>query len=133
MSISDNDSFIQRNIVKDVLKAFGWTISNYITHEDVAIIRADFYPSGHVLATSKRAIIVCDGNTEVMFKGTKFSGIKELYEFYGEKAIHNFQDWEFLMVKEWVVKRNSGEFITTFSTLKEMPTEKTCFKRGKKQ
>lgn len=131
MTLLDNDSFIQKIIVKDVMKTFGWTLSNYISHNDLAIMRADFYPTGYVLAISKRAVIVCDGETRVLFGGNVFTDIDELYDVHGKEIINEFNDWEFLMVKEWVVKKNSGAFLTSFTTLKEMPFEKSCFKRKK--
>ena len=131
MSLLDNDSFIQKLTVRDVMKTFGWILSDYISHKELAIMRADFYPTGFVLATSKRAVIVCDGETRVLFGGNVFKNIDELYDVHGKEVINEFNHWEFLMVKEWVIKKNSGEFLTSFTTLKEMPFEKTCFKRKK--
>lgn len=129
MTLLDNDSFIQANIVKDVMKTFGWNLKEHKSFQDFALMRADFYPIGFVLATSKRAIIVCDGETEVIYQKKKYNSVDELFEFCGNDAIANFDDWNFIVVKEWVIRKNSGEFITTFTTLKEMPFEKTCFKR----
>ena len=65
MSLLDNDSFIQKNIVRDVMRTFGWTLTDYIGYQEFALMRADFYPTGFVLATSKRAIITCDGESEI--------------------------------------------------------------------
>jgi|TARA_R110000824_G_scaffold283693_4_gene472076 hypothetical protein len=129
VSLLDNDSFIQKNIVRDVMRTFGWTLNDYIGYQEFALMRADFYPTGFVLATSKRAIITCDGESQISYNGNIFRDIEELYAIYGKESIKEFNDWDFLVVKEWVIKKNSGEFLTTFTTLKEMPFEKTCFQR----
>ena len=114
------------------MKTFGWTLSNYHVHREFALMRADFYPTGFVLATSKRAVIVCDGESEIQYDGNTFNDVEELFSIYGRTDILDvFYDWEFKMVKEWVVKKSNGEFLSTFTTLKEMPFEKTCFKRKK--
>ncbi len=131
MGLLDNDSFIKANIVKDVMRTFGWSLSDYESFQDFALMRADFYPVGFVLAVSKRAVIVCDGETEIIYQKKKYYDVEELYESYGKDIISDFDEWKFTVVKEWVVKKNSGEFLTSFTTLKEMPFEKACFRRKK--
>ena len=56
---------------------------------------------------------------EVLFE----SGVINEYldEVYGESIIDDFANWHFKVVKEWVIKKHSGEWVSSFSTLKEMP------------
>ena len=102
---------------------FGWQLKDYKTVGDLAIARADFYPVGYLLATSKKAVIICEGECEFSYKGEVFKDFDQLYSILGDGAYETFPDWEIKVEKQWTVKRN-GEWVWAFSHLQEMPTRK---------
>lgn len=107
------------------MNIFGWNAKNdFLIHKDMAVVRADFYPTGHVFAISKKAVIVCDGKMEIEYKGKTYTDFSELYDKYGNKAFDTFPDWDIKVEKQWTVKKN-GQWCAAFTNLAEMPYRKT--------
>jgi len=119
----DNNNFIPINTIGVVLSAFGWSHSeskNYTTSEElVTIVKPDFYPNGHVLAVSKKAIIVCDGESQFEYQGKEYNDVQEIIGEFGIQIIETFPQWKFTIEKEWTIKKN-GEYVHSFSSLKEL-------------
>jgi hypothetical protein len=121
MITSDDDNFIESSIIQPIVQTFGWTLKDIKTYQEFALIRADFYPIGYIFASSKKAIIICDGETIVVYNDIEYTDVADLILQYGESIIDDFANWHFKVVKEWVIKKHSGEWVSSFSTLKEMP------------
>ena len=103
------------------MKIFGWEVKqDYMTHDGLAIVRADFYPVGHIFAYSSRAIIVCDGEMQIIYDGLTFTDFSQLVEVYGNDAINTFPEWEIKIEKQWAIKK-AGKWVSAFTNLSEMP------------
>jgi len=123
--IKDNINFIDKEAFKSLMDIFGWNAKDdFLIHKDMAVVRADFYPNGHVFAISKKAVIVCDGKMEVQYKGKTYTDFSELYDKYGSKAFDTFSNWEIKVEKQWTVKKN-GQWCAAFTNLAEMPYRQT--------
>jgi len=122
--IKDNVNFIDKNAFLNIMNIFGWNAKDdFLIHKDMAVVRADFYPTGHVFAISKKAVIVCDGKMEIEYKGKTYTDFSELYDKYGNKAFDTFSDWDIKVEKQWTVKKN-GQWCAAFTNLAEMPYRK---------
>tara|TARA_R100000781_G_scaffold9994_1_gene9680 strand:+ start:157 stop:585 length:429 start_codon:yes stop_codon:yes gene_type:complete len=119
----DNVNFIPVNTIGIVMSAFGWTHSesqNYsISGESLTVVKPDFYPNGHVLAVSKKAVIICDGESHFEYRGKEYTDIQEIIGEFGIQIIETFPEWVFTIEKEWTIMKN-GEFVHSFSSLNEL-------------
>ena len=118
--INDGVNFVDKRVPPNLLKAFGWICKDFKTYDGLAPVKADFYPKGWVLALSKRAIIICDGETLIRYKGEEYYSFDELKQRWGNEAYLTFPDWEIIEEKEWVIKKN-GEWLYSFSDFSELP------------
>lgn len=123
--LKDNINFVDEKVLPDLMRIFGWNIKeDFMTHDGLAVVRADFYPLGHVFAYSTKALIVCDGEMQVVYDGHTFTDFNQMIERYGNKAIETFPEWEIKIEKQWAIKK-SGEWVSAFTNLAEMPYRKT--------
>ena len=123
--LKDNINFIDKDAFPSLMDIFGWSIKlDFMTHKDMAVVRADFYPTGHVFAYSQKALIVCDGKMDIVYKGKSYTDFSELKDDIGDRAIETFPEWEIKMEKQWTVKKN-GQWVAAFTNLAEMPYRKT--------
>jgi len=121
--INDENNFCQPKLFNDLMNIFGWQLKEFKTVQDLAVVRADFYPVGHLLAISKKAVVICDGESEFIYNGNTYTDFNDLYSEIGDKAYNTFPDWEVIIEKQWAVKRN-GQWVSAFTNIKEMPTTK---------
>jgi hypothetical protein len=123
--LEDNINFVNAKVLPDLLKIFGWELKKDImVHNGLAVVRADFYPLGHVFAYSTKALIVCDGEMRIKHKGKEFTDFGQMIEEYGNSAFETFPEWEIEIEKQWAIKR-SGKWVSAFTNLSEMPYRKT--------
>ena len=61
---------------------------------------------------------------QVIYDGHTFTDFNQMIERYGNKAIETFPEWEIKIEKQWAIKK-SGEWISAFTNLAEMPYRKT--------
>ena len=123
MELNDNINFTDKEQFPALLKIFGWNARDFNTFRNMAIVRADFYPVGHVLAFSKKAVIMCDGEMQIIYDNKTFTDFQHMLELYGDKAYETFPNWEIKVEKQWAIKKN-GEWVAAFSNLAEMPFSK---------
>ena len=123
--LKDNINFVEADSLPDLMNIFGWTVKEgYMIHEGLAVVRADFYPLGHMLAYSSKAQIICDGEMCIKYNGQTITDYQQLEEIYGTEAINTFPEWEIKIEKQWTVKRN-GQWVSAFTNLAEMPYRKS--------
>jgi hypothetical protein len=123
--LEDNINFIKAGVLPEILKIFGWELKdNLMVHNGLAVVRADFYPLGHVFAYSSKALIICDGEMCIKYRGKEYSTFGQLIEEYGHNAFETFPEWEIKVEKQWAIMR-SGKWVTAFTNLAEMPYRKT--------
>ena len=126
MDLCDNINFTNKTVFSDLMTVFGWRlVDDFRCYKNLAVIRADFYPLGHIIGVSDKAYIICDGEMNVVYRGRTFSDFEELLELYGEDAYETFPDWEIRIEKQWAIKKNSdNEWVAAFTNLAEMPYRK---------
>jgi len=123
MNLQDEINYADKKLIPKVFEIFGWKLQTFKVYQNLALVRADFYPVGHVLAISKKAVIVCEGKTIFEWNNLEYSDFDELLEKIGERAYSTFPEWNIWMEKEWTIRKN-GEWILAFSNLSEMPYRK---------
>tara|TARA_B100000131_G_scaffold311829_1_gene345164 strand:+ start:7857 stop:8249 length:393 start_codon:yes stop_codon:yes gene_type:complete len=120
----DEVNFIREELIKKYLEAFGWIYNgSHLTWGELAATRADFYPTGFVIAVSKKAVITCEGELVFKYKGEIYEDFDDLCKKLGRKAFDTLPDWEIEVEKEWTVRKN-GEWKHSFSNFVELPLRK---------
>lgn len=115
-------NFIHEDALKLMLDLKGWNYSkNAILLNGLAVVKPDFYPSRHVLATGKKGFIYAEGQTRIDYAGQVFTSVEELFSQHGKEAITDFTNWTFLEEKEWVLTDGNKPFIASFTTLDALP------------
>lgn len=132
--LNDNINFVDKELFPQLMGIFGWKAKEWDTHDGLAVVRADFYPCGHVLAFSSRAqcLIVCDGEMCIEYDGHTFTDFEQMEEKYGTKAYETFPDWTIKVEKQWAIKRN-GQWVMAFSNLAEIPYRKAIQTQCRKE
>ena len=117
-----------------ILSQLGWDYSNelsstLLTHKGYTLedipFRADFYPEGLKLASSKKAIIISDGQTYIEYRGKPYISPWEIFNIYGEEALKDINNWNFIEEKQWLIKKTNGEWVKSFTLLIECPFRTT--------
>ena len=123
---ADLINFISPDAFKIIMKdQLDWFLGDFKIIDGLAIIKPDFYENGTVLATSKKAIIVCMGKSHFIINGREYTSIDEAIDQNGASILQSFDDWEWKMEKEWVIKKsNNGEWVKTCCVLSDFPYRK---------
>lgn len=126
---ADGKDFFSKGALKMILEQLGWTMNdpqNLIDDmkekmlelpTDLIPIRPDFYIQGARLASSDIYDIICDGESEIIYKEQKFTSPSVIYNQYGLLGIKDIENWRFTIEKEWVIKLNvrTGKGWTDYS------------------
>ena len=119
---ADLSNFISPEAFKIIVEdQLGWLIKEYKIINGLAIVRPDFYPTDYILATSKKAIIICKGWSEFEIEGNSFTSIDMAIEKLGTRILDDFPNWVWKSEKEWVVLKGNGDWATSFTLLNECP------------
>ena len=126
---------MQYNYISDsalgmILTQLGWDYSNLLIDyvkehpnynmEEIPF-RADFYPEGAKLASSKKAHIICDGQSFIEYKGIPYLSPWMIFESHGESALKDIDNWVFKEEKQWLIKKTNGDWVQPFTLLTECP------------
>lgn len=128
-----SDNFLNNNALGMILSSLGWEYSgdliDYVkevnTYKGEIPTRADFYPEGVRLASSKKAIIICDGKTTIQYKDTIYYTPWMIFECHGQEALDDIDNWVFTEEKQWLIKKINGEWVRPFTLLTECPFRTT--------
>ena len=96
---------------------------NPFIHEDVAVFKPYFYPNNHVIALAKRGYIWAKGYTIIKYKNQEFNSVEELLNKW-KYAINDYDQWNFLAEKEWVLTKDGKESLYFFDNLQSVPMRK---------
>ena len=131
---ADGERYMNEGALELILKQLGWDYANNLTditklehhiENDVVPLRADFYPEGVRLASSKKAIIICDGKTTIQYKDTIYYTPWMIFECHGQEALDDIDNWVFREEKQWLIKKINGEWVKPFTLLTECPFRTT--------
>jgi len=123
MELCDYSNIIPKGMLPIVLEAHGWIYKDSISYLDYTLMKPDFYPSGFVLAVSKKAVIICDGSSLIKYNGNEYSDIEEMIKLHGREIIKTFPQWEFEIEKEWTVMKN-GQYVHSFTSFDQITERK---------
>ena len=112
-----------------ILLQMGWdyanTLEKYVKEHDTyngeIPFRADFYPEGVRLASSKKAIIIADGRTYIEYKGIPYLSPWMIFESHGEEGLKDIDNWDFKEERQWLIKKINGDWIKSFTLMTEIP------------
>lgn len=96
---------------------------NPFIHENVAVFKPDFYPNNHVIALANRGYIWAKGYTIIKYKNQEFNSVEELLSKW-KYAINEYDKWDFLAEKEWVLTKDGKESLYFFDNLQSVPMRK---------
>lgn len=113
--------FIGTEAYNLVTKDKGWVINDPKVINNNVCFKPDFYSSGTILAFTKKAKIICMGETVVIYDDKTYTSIESLISDNGEDSIKDFSSWEFKEEKEWVVIKDGHNWIFSFTTLNKFP------------
>ena len=124
-----NNNYISNSVLKIILSQLGWDYANHLEdyvkekelYEGEIPFRADFYPEGVRLASSKKAIIVSDGTTRIKYKEVVYLSPWMIFECFGQQALDDIDNWEFLEERQWLIKKVNGDWVRPFTILTECP------------
>ena len=123
MELCDYSNIIPKGMLTIVLEAHGWIYKDSLSYLNYTLMKPDFYPSGFVLALSKKAVIICDGISLIKYNGSEYSDIEEMIEQHGKDIIETFSQWEFEIEKEWTVMKN-GQYVHSFTSFDQITERK---------
>jgi|TARA_R100000149_G_C5879969_1_gene144726 hypothetical protein len=120
---TDFKHFISPEALKLQLNVLGWKLMNPYIYQDVAVFKPDFYPNNHVIALAKRGYIWAKGYTIIKYKDQEFNSVEELLDTW-KYALNDFDNWNFLAEKEWVLTKDGKESLYFFDNLQAIPLRK---------
>ena len=130
----DNKNYMSEDVLKIILEQLGWSYTGTLTdilrehnlNGPIVPIRADFYPIGWKLASSNKAIIICDGYKSVIhYKNERFLTGWGIYNRFGLDGLNDIENWNFEEEMEWLIKKYNGDLITSFTKLTDCPFRTT--------
>ncbi len=102
-----------------------WFLGEFKVINGLAIVKPDFYDNDTVIATSKKAVIVCKGNSRFKIGEKEYFSIQDAINERGASCLQDFYSWEWLEEKEWVImKSNNAEWVKTCCVLSDFPYRK---------
>jgi|TARA_R100001163_G_C4859881_1_gene66632 hypothetical protein len=114
---------IQAEALALILQTQGWDLrqDNYTGN-----FIPDFYEDGIIIASCKKGIIVARGNTEFFLDGKKYNSIYTALEECGSGILNSINDWDWKEAKEWTVQGLNGKWITSFTSIANVPKNTRC-------
>tara|TARA_R100000544_G_C2210571_1_gene51692 strand:- start:484 stop:858 length:375 start_codon:yes stop_codon:yes gene_type:complete len=116
----DLRNFVSADALNLFLETKGWKMIKPIIFEEQAVFKPDFYEDMYMIAQGKYGKICARGQSKINYQGNSFDSVEMLISKHGRKAIGDFDNWEFLEEKEWVIYKN-GDWLHSFTTLLELP------------
>ena len=98
---------------------------------DIVCTNPNFYKDGHIIAQSRKSLIISSGFVEFIFPSNP-QEIKHTYtSFYpffqdnGWEAIGNLNQIKWLEIKDWlIVSKNNGDLLAQFDSWENCPSRK---------
>jgi len=113
-------NFLAKETLKLFLETKGWKLLQPIEIHDKAVFKPDFYEDMYMIAQGKYGKICARGHSIINYRGSSFDSVDMLLSKHGESSVEDFDNWEFVEEKEWVIYKN-GEWVHSFTTLIELP------------
>ena len=130
----ENEEFLHSRIVEQDLKAAGWKIKDVITpasyHQkfndlNVTITNPNFYNDGHIIAESRKSVIMASGYPIVKLNGKEYWTIDSLLRPNALERLKKINEWEWVQVADWIiVTKKDNILLGQFNQWGELPNRK---------
>ncbi len=115
--------FFKEKPAESLLSHLGWKLVKPRLFNDLIIFKPDFYVDGHIILYSRKGNAYCSGSTIVEYNGTTYHSVAKLLAENGEESIADYNSWNFIQEKEWVITRTGqNNFLHTFTGIEGVPT-----------
>ena len=134
------ECFLSKGLFNSDLKALGWKLVgekyiHYLHSEfndiDIVCTNPNFYKDGHVIAQSRKSVIISSGFIQFEYPLDKSEEVKQYTSFYplfmdnGWEVIGNLNQIKWHEVKDWlIVAKKDGKLLSQFDSWENCPTRK---------
>ena len=92
---------------------------------NVICTNPNFYTDGTIIAESRKSIIQASGHPIIKYKGKEYWEIDHLVKIYGDEAIKEMNEWEWLQIMDWiVVEKKTNKLLLQFDSWENLPIRK---------
>ena len=132
--------FLSKGLFESDLKVMGWKLMgekyiDYLHSEfndiDIVCTNPNFYKDGHIIAQSRKSLVVASGFIKFDYPLDALEEIKTYTSFYplfqenGWEVIGNFNQIKWLEIKDWlIVAKKDGKLLAQFDSWEECPSRK---------
>ena len=130
----DDEEFLHSRIVEQDLKAAGWKIKEVITPANyhqyfkglkVTITNPNFYNDGHIIAESRKSVIMASGYPIVKFNEKEYWTIDSLLRPNAIERLKRIKEWEWVQVADWIiVTKKDNILLGQFDEWNNLPNRK---------
>tara|TARA_R100000951_G_scaffold115084_2_gene122015 strand:- start:284 stop:736 length:453 start_codon:yes stop_codon:yes gene_type:complete len=130
----DEEEFLHSRIVEQDLKAAGWKIKEVITpsvyHQKfkdlkVTITNPNFYNDGHIIAESRKSVIMASGYPIIKLDGKEYSSVGNLLRPNALDILKRNKEWEWIQVADWIiVTKKDNILLGQFNDWSNLPNRK---------
>jgi|SaaInlStandDraft_1057018.scaffolds.fasta_scaffold56121_2 hypothetical protein len=116
----DDEEFLHSRIVESDLKAAGWKIkevikpSNYhqkFNELNVTITNPNFYNDGHIIAESRKSVIMASGYPIIKLDGKEYSSVGNLLRANPLDILKRNKEWEWIQTADWIIVTKKDNFL----------------------
>ena len=118
--ISDNKYVLDEELFISCMEILDWDIKDYKKYQGKVLLKPDFYQAGFILASSTKAIIICDGSSVINYRDEFYEDFSDLLKKHGDLALEDYMNWHYEQEKEWLIRKFNGKFISTFSKMSQL-------------
>ena len=101
----EEDWILPNKLVQLDFKIGGWKINEVILAPKKAkytCVNANFYNDGHIIAKSRKSLIMASGNTEIRYGDNSYDNVYELIKEHDIDP-ENLHELELVETKEWII------------------------------
>lgn len=130
----DDEEFLHSRIVEQDLKASGWKVKEVITPANyhqyfkdlkVTITNPNFYNDGHIIAESRKSVIMASGYPIVKLDGKEYWTIDSLLRPNALERLKKMKEWEWVQVADWIiVTKKDNILLGQFDDWSNLPNRK---------
>jgi len=129
----DDEEFLHSRIVENDLKASGWKIKEVVKpanyHQkfkdlNVTITNPNFYNDGHIIAESRKSVIMASGYPIIKLDGLSYYSIENLLK-PNIDMLKRIKEWEWVQIADWIiVTKKDNILLGQFNSWDELPNRK---------
>ena len=128
------NNFLPTKLVEGDLKSAGWKIKDVLTpanyhqkfHDlNVIITNPNFYNDGHIIAESRKSVIMASGYPIVKLDGKEYWSVDSLVRVNPLERLKKMKEWEWVQVADWIIVSKKDNFLLgQFDNWDNLPNRK---------